>query len=284
MARILIAGTGYLGSALGKLQLRLGHQVWTVSRTRKPLPRNIEQLCADLTSSAQLKSVLPRELSQVFFTAAPGLKDADAYRRTYLGGLEALLESLDDSSTRVIFTSSTSVYGQTQGEWVDESSETAPQHFKGQVQLQTEGLLRHAGRPSAIMRLGGIYGPGRHRRLIRLIHSNAANKSPTYMNHIHRDDAARALVHISNDEQVQALYLGVDSEPSLDIDVYRWLQSYRAQVGRFRSLGEVPRRGGSRERAQTNKRCSNAQLVASGFQFRYPSFREGYATLLKNSP
>jgi nucleoside-diphosphate-sugar epimerase len=131
--------------------------------------------------------------------------------------------------------------------------------------------------PATVLRLGGIYGPGRTRLIDRVRRGLAVctDGPPLYTNRIHRDDCAGALRHLMTLAEPASLYLGVDHEPAEQCEVLRWLA---------RQLGVSPPRLepplGSTPRRQSNKRCSNARLVASGYAFRYPGFRDGYSALL----
>lgn len=173
---------------------------------------------------------------------------------------------------RLLFTSSTAVYGQQAGEWVDESSPTEPADFAGQRLLEGEALVRSAPFPGTVLRLGGIYGPGRSSLIERA--RGGVSSASGYTNRIHRDDAAAALAHLAALPQVEGTLIGVDSEPALACEVLSWL-AQRLELPAPRP-GVVP----SARAARGSKRCRNARLLATGFRFRYPTYREGYAALL----
>src|SRR5688572_28639829 len=163
MANILIAGCGYVGTALGLRLATAGHVVWGMRRSAAEPPPSIRYLAADLTAPQTLQDLPPR-LDAVFYTAAPHGADEAAYRAIYVDGLRHLLEALarqHQSPQRVFFTSSTAVYAQSAGEWVDETSPTDSWHFTGSRVLEGERLLLDGPFPATVLRLGGIYGPGR---------------------------------------------------------------------------------------------------------------------------
>jgi nucleoside-diphosphate-sugar epimerase len=138
--------------------------------------------------------------------------------------------------------------------------------------------VRDAGLPAVVLRLGGIYGPGRD-RLVRELREGRARLRPgppRYTNRIHRDDAAAALLHLLDLAEPAPLQLGVDCEPADQNDVLRWLA--RALGLAVPPFGDAERPAGGRP--GTSKRCRNARLLASGFVFRYPTYREGYAGTL----
>jgi nucleoside-diphosphate-sugar epimerase len=280
MAHILIAGCGYVGIALGVRLAAEGHAVWGLRRSAEGLPPSIRPVTGDLTAPETLRH-LPPGFDVIFYTAAPNGADDAAYRAIYVGGLRHLLEALEcqrQSPRRVFFTSSTAVYAQSAGEWVDETSPAEPQHFTGNRLLEGEHLLWHGPFPATVLRLGGIYGPGRT-RLIEHVRRGLAvcrDGPPVYTNRIHRDDCVGALRHLMLLPQPDPLYLGVDHEPADQCTMLRWLA---AQLGTSPPRLEAAPASDTR-RHRTNKRCCNAKLVASGYVFRYPTFRDGYAALL----
>jgi nucleoside-diphosphate-sugar epimerase len=280
MANILIAGCGYVGTALGMRLVAAGHVVWGLRRSAEGLPPGIRHVAADLTAAETLQD-LPPALDVVFYTAAPNGSDDAAYRAIYVDGLGHLLEALArqrQTPRRVLFTSSTAVYAQSSGEWVDETSPTKPGHFTGSRVLEGENLLLQGPFPAIVLRFGGIYGPGRTSLIVRVRQGVATcrDSPPLYTNRIHRDDCAGALHHLMMSPEPDSLYIGVDHEPADQCDVLRWLA---AQLGAPPPRVEVSS-GADTRRHRTNKRCRNAKLVASGYVFRYPTYRDGYTALL----
>ncbi len=280
MARILIAGCGYVGGALGGRLAALGHQVWGLRRRPAPLPRGVEPLTADLTVPRSLKE-LPGDLDVVFTMLSPGGSDDPHYRAAYVDATRVLLEALDRQRCRprrLFFVSSTGVYAQSDGEWVDEASPTEPPHHAGRRLLEGEALAAAGPFPSTIVRFAGIYGP-RRTSLIERVRSGSARyrSAPVqWTNRIHREDCAGVLAHLMQLEAPEPLYLGVDCEPASDRAVLEWLAgALGAPAPRPASADERPSRG-----ARGSKRCRNARLLGSGYAFRYPSFREGYRELI----
>lgn len=282
MAKILIAGCGYVGTALGEALCAEGHEVIGVRRDPSGLPRGIEPLAFDLASNARL--VLPRAVDFAVYCVGAKASTEEAYRAAYLDGLESMLAVLEQQSRapqHVFFTSSTSVYAQHAGEWVDEDSTTAPDRFSGRILLEAEARVAASPLPGTVLRLGGIYGPDR-RRLLESVAAGDVSPSagpPVYTNRIHRDDAAGALrflmFGLPEGARAAPLYLGVDSAPASQHEVQTFLAAALGiSLPAHSAEGTAPasRRAGS-------KRCSNARLLAAGYGFRYPSFREGYAEL-----
>jgi len=282
MPNILIAGCGYLGTALGLHLASLGHRVWGLRRETGDISSPLLPLAADLTKPETLQ-VIPSQIDTVFYTASPDRSDEAGYRAAYINGLRNLLDVLKTQGKRprVLYTSSTAVYAQQSGEWVDETSPTTPEYYSGRCLLEGEQYLLNSGFPATVVRFGGIYGPGRT-HLVRKVREGSAiyqDGPPRYTNHIHRDDCVGALTHLMTLEQPDSIYLGVDNQPSDRRELLSWLAK---ELDAPQPQVEVSPPAGSRQ-TRNNKRCKNAKLLSSGYAFRYPTFREGYAVILKES-
>lgn len=276
---ILLAGCGDLGTEAGLRFAAAGHRVVGWRRSPDKLPAAIEGVAADL-SGTSLPAV-PADTTAVVVAVAADSPTEAAYRSAYVNGLSHVLDALErDGVTprRVVFVSSTAVYGDAGGGWVDERTTAAPGGFSGRVLLEAEDLLlsrlRGTGSVPVVLRLGGIYGPGRT-RLIDQVRSGAAviPDEPRYTNRIHRDDAAAAMVHLALSlADPSPVYIGVDDDPADLGDVLRFLA---VEMG----FPEPPV-GPAGEARGGNKRCSNSLLRGSGLDLMYPSFREGYRAVL----
>jgi nucleoside-diphosphate-sugar epimerase len=284
MARILIAGCGYLGSALGARLLSESHTVWGLRRRAGALPPGLRAIEADLSIPSTLRE-LPGELDFVVYAVAPGGRDEPLYRAACVDGLENLLEALRATGqhpSRLLFISSTAVYGQEKGEWVDEQSPTEPSHFSGRLLLEGEALALGGPFPGHVLRLGGIYGPRRAGLLDRVRSGRAVYRAspPRYLNRIHLADCVGALCHLLSLPDPAPVTLGVDDDPADERTVLQWMAG---------SLGAPPPRAAGPEEAEAearrgrgNKRCKNARLKASGYRFLHPTFREGYRELIES--
>jgi nucleoside-diphosphate-sugar epimerase len=279
MARILIAGCGYTGIALGKELASEGHTVWGLRRRPELLPATIRPLKADLCDRSGL-TLIPPKLDFVFYLASAERTDDASYQAAYVTGIQNLLNHLSESHQplrRIFFTSSTAVYAQTGGQWVDETSETLPREFAGRRLLEGEELLLRGPFVATVVRMAGIYGPGRTRLIDQVRRGEAVcdTAEPRYTNRIHRDDCAGVLQHLMRLSSLEALYLGTDSEPADQAEVLHWLA---------KRLGAPPSSAESRtptgRESKGNKRCRNSRLLQSGYSFRYPTFREGYEAIL----
>jgi nucleoside-diphosphate-sugar epimerase len=276
-ATALIVGCGDLGTEAGLRFLDAGWTVIGVRRSPRHLPDGIRGVAADLTGPLDaLPGELPGRIDALVFTPTAGERSASRYRSVYLTGLVRLLGTLDDAGLRperILAVSSTSVYGVDDGSDVDESTPMSPTSATGQVLVQAEVAL-HARRPDAIsFRLAGLYGPGRTALIDQVQRGEALlPRPPVLTNRIHRDDAAAAIVHLLTDvDEPEPIYLGVDHEPVDRGEVIRFLAD---ELGvPTPPFGPVPRR-------RNHKRCRNDRLVASGFTFIYPTYREGYRAIL----
>ena len=275
--RVLLAGCGDLGLRVAQRLLACGDEVWAL---RRQLPLHddsgIRWLRADLTRPETLR-VLPAGITRLVYLPTPDRRDEFAYRATFVEGLRHLLEALGRPSLqRVLLVSSRAVYGEHGGDWVDESTPPAPPGFNGKVLLEAEQLLAAQPITSIVLRLAGLYGPGRLQLLERLRAGQVQvpRTLPHWANRIHIDDAAAAVVHLLELADPLPLYLGVDSAP-LPLDV---LYDHLAGL-----VGAPLPDDGPAPAGVGSKQLSNARLRASGFRPQWPDAREGYAALVDPS-
>ena len=281
MSRALIAGCGYVGRPLAERLVAEGVDVFALRRREVPPGDGITWLQADLGKPAELSAALAPleasgdELDVYYLVSADGFGD-DAYRLAYVDGLAHLLAALAGRPLRrLLFASSTAVYHQSDGGWVDEGSPTEPETFSGRRLLEGEALARACETTAVVVRYGGIYGPGRTRLIDRIVDGEALvdPKAARYRSRMHRDDCAAAMAHLAKIERPAPIYVGADDDPADMRDVERWLC---AELGRsvssLRPAG-APRRGG-------HKRCRNRLLRDAGLALDYPSYRDGYGALL----
>ena len=278
--RVLVAGAGYVGAELAARLARAGHEVLALRRTppegdASARAARVRWLACDLSDSRALGGLALEGVSALAYLVAADARDDAAYRRAYVDGLANLLARLrlESDLERVLFVSSTSVYAQEDGGWVDESSPAEPREFSGQRVLEGEAVASSGGCAATCLRLGGIYGPGRT-ALIERVRSGAARllTAPHFTNRIHRNDAARACAHLLALAAPVSCYVGVDCEPADQAEVLRWLA---LRIGAPRPRGDFDANA-----APSGKRCSSARLRESGFDFKYPTYREGYTELL----
>lgn len=278
---ILIAGCGYIGTALALDLATAGHAVWGLRRHPDRLPVAIQPWAADLTQPETLQH-FPAAFDVVFYTAGSNGSNDMAYRAAYVDGLHNLITALSQqrqAPRRIFFTSSTGVYAQSHGAWVDEDSPTEPVRYSGKRLLEGERLLLASSFPATVVRLAGIYGPGRTRLIDGVRQGTAvySETSPLYMNLIHRDDCVGVLRYLMRLRWPESLYIGVDHRPIERGTLLRWLAG---QMGLPAPHLASPDALGLGTHRSGNKRCRNARLVSAGYTFRYPTYHTGYSMVL----
>jgi nucleoside-diphosphate-sugar epimerase len=262
--RVFVAGCGYVGLATGKLLHSAGWKVVGGSRSGESAGAPFPVVPFDLSDPATMRDVGPIDI--VVHCASSSRGGADQYRQVYLDGVRNLL--LAFGRARVVFTSSTSVYAQTDGSIVTEESPAMPSRETGKILREAENLVLQSD--GCVARLAGIYGPGRSVLLRRFFTGEAVieGDGERYVNQIHRDDAASALVRLL-EASASGVYNVSDDTPLSLREVYSWLAAHFGKA--------VPPTGpvnNERKRGVTHKRVSNAKIRALGWFPRYPSFRD----------
>lgn len=282
--KCLIVGCGYVGLPLGAELIRLGHQVFGLRRNaaaqRELQAAGIQPLIADVTRPETLAK-LPRDFDWAVHCVASRGGSAEDYRRIYLQGTRHILEWLAPSlSTKFVYTSSTSVYGQTDGSQVKETSPTRPVTETAKVLLETEQVLRDVFQqkkfPAVILRVAGIYGPERGHWFRQFLSNEARieGDGSRFLNMIHRDDVIGCIIAALKNGRPGEIYNAVDDEPVSQLDFFQWLAE---ELGRDLPPSVPENLAENRKRGVTNKRVSNRKLKTElGYQFKYPDFRSGY--------
>lgn len=278
MAKVLIVGCGDVGGRLAVALADAGHEVHGLRRSPFALP-GVRTLAGDVTDPARLR--LPAALDYVFVLLAPGESGEAAYRRVYYEGTRNVLAALQGQALKRLFwISSSGVYGQDDGGWVDETSPVEPASPTARVLRDSEALARAGGWPATVVRLSGIYGSGRL-RLVNWVQAGRPVQAapPQWTNRIHAADAAGLLAFLLAQDAagvaLAATYLGTDNEPAPQHEVLDWLAD---RLGLPRVPHEEKPEGGR------NKRLSNARLLALGYRLQYPHYRAGYAEVLAQFP
>lgn len=275
---VVIAGCGDLGTEAGLRFAARGHRVVGLRRRAEVLPDAIQGVPADLSVGCP---PLPADTDVVVVALAAGSRDPEAYRAAYVDGLRTVLDAVDDlprdRPRRVLFVSSSAVWGDDDVRDVDGLvDEGVPATGAGSptspALVEAERLLHERTDDAVVLRLSGIYGPGRE-RLLDQVRSGQAPRDPARVtNRVHRDDAAAAIVHLALDvEAPPAVVTGTDDEPVPLADVQRWLAA---------ELGVTDPTEGVDVGAGAGKRLSNALLRSTGFVPEHPTFREGYRAVL----
>ena len=282
--KCLIVGCGYVGLPLGVELVRQGHEVFGLRRSpaaeTELKAAGIQPLFGDVTRPETL-ATLPRAFDWVVNCVAAG-GDAENYRQVYLQGTRNLMEWLaPNPPKKFVYTSSTSVYGQTDGSQVKESSPTEPLVETAKVLVETEKVLLAAATdrkvPAVILRVAGIYGPDRGHAFKQFLKNEARieGDGSRVMNMIHRDDLVSCIIAALKSGRAGEIYNAVDDEPVSQMTFFQWLAG---TVGKYPPPSEPENPVENRKRGVTNKRVSNRRLkMELGCQFKYPNFRKGYS-------
>jgi nucleoside-diphosphate-sugar epimerase len=278
---VLIAGCGDVGSRLASQLLVQDWTVYGLRRSVSKLPAGVLGVAGDLFSGACPADWPATPLDYLVYSAAATDHDEAGYRMAYIDGLRNVLSWLEQHGQkprRLLFVSSSSVYGQQNGEWIDETSPTQATGYSGRLMLEAEQLALQSGIPATVVRLTGIYGPGREWLLTQVRQGyRVVTDPPLYGNRIHADDAAGLMAYLLRAEaQGVALddcYIGVDDAPAPLAEVVAWLREYMG-VTEWSEDASVRRTG--------SKQCSNARAKALGWVPQYASYREGYAAILED--
>jgi nucleoside-diphosphate-sugar epimerase len=277
----MIAGCGDVGIRLGLQLSRAGWTVYGLRRQAASLPVPILPVRGDLASSEVPRGWPNGKLDYLVYAASASQHDEPGYQQAYVDGLRnalGWLEQRGQRPQRVFFVSSTGVYAQNGGEWIDETSATEPTGYTGQVMLEAEQLALECGFPATRVRMAGLYDPVRPWMQNQVRSGLRVERDPPqYSNRIHRDDAAALLACLLqtdlNGGALEDCYLGVDDDPAPLHEVVDWLRE-RLGVTQWAEQA-MTRRAGS-------KRCSNARARALGWVPQYPSYRNGYAGIRPN--
>lgn len=280
--RALIVGCGYVGSVLGAELARLGHEVSGLNRTATSdaqlAATGIRPLAGDITQPESLTR-LPVAYDWVVNCASSTHGGADEYRAVYLQGTRNLVRWLSPTPPKkFVYTSSTSVYGQTDGSWVDETSPTEPDSETAKILVQTEKLLLEVAPrfPAVVLRVAGIYGPGRGYWFKQYLKNEARieGSGERALNMIHRDDVVGAIIAALEKGRPGEIYNTVDDEPVTQLQFFQWLSD---RLGRPLPPTDPEPDATERKRAMSDKKVSNRKLkLQLRYEFKYPTFREGY--------
>ena len=281
MSKILIIGCGRIGLPLAKLLLQKGHQVTGV---RRNLSQDVydyssfTMIKADVTDANSLKTV-GKGFDCVFYILPPITRNELGYQKTYQIGLENTISHLSHQPKQpfIFFISSSSVYHQNQGEWVDEKSETLPEKYNGRYLLLAEKIIHAHSVKNIVVRFAGIYGSTQSRIIDNLINGEKVQRNPAvYTNRIHLDDCVGVLNFLLRQQlagaNLDSVYLASDDNPE---EKWQWLSWLSNQ------LKLPPLQEKASTSSNQNKRCSNQRLKSLGYTFKYPDYHTGYADLIQ---
>lgn len=279
MPRVLIAGCGYVGAVAADLFQEHGWEVegWTASAesARALRHKRFPIRAVDITDRSAIAGTTSDYAAIIQSVSSRG-GAADAYREVYQFGAENLIAAFPD--VPLLFISSTSVYGQANGEWVTELSAANPLRETGRVLRETEEFVLAQG--GSVARLAGIYGPGRS-ALLRTFLDGAGTltNGDRFINQVHRDDIASALFLLVQrqlatvSETIEPRIFNVsDNHPLTELECYQWLSAHYQ-----RPMPAAAIKPTERKRGNTNKRVSSEKLHRLGWRPRFPDFPTGLA-------
>lgn len=268
----LVVGCGYLGSPAARAWRDAGRAVFALTRGRAAELRaqGLTPVVGDVTDADSLAAL--RDLPPVgtlLYAVGLDRRAGKSMREVYVGGLDAVLRHLPPVD-RVIYVSSTSVYGQTGGEWVDGDSVAEPTEDNGRTVLDAERTLRAARPDAVILRFAGIYGPDRVMRKSQLLGGEPYTSDPDkWLNLIHVDDGVRAILAAERDAEHGATLTVSDGRPVTRRAFYtRLADLLGAPAARFEPAGATP--------GEANRRVR----PWAGFEARLAGYEAGLADAL----
>lgn len=275
----LVIGCGFLGLPLAKSWQNAGDEVFATTRSK---PRAAEfsdaglnPIVLDVTHASSVRQLATMTFDTVVVAVGMDRSVGDSVHDVYVGGLENVLQDLHPQTGQVIYISSTGVFGDFGGDWVDETSPTNPVRDGGKACLAAEHLLqnsRFADR-ATILRMAGLYGNDRVPTKGTIAAKQWSKLSPQgYLNLIHVDDAVSATCAAAEQKLLNELLLVADSSPTLRGEYYQFL------ADRF-GLGAIPwqdHQPDPNSRGSASKRISNKKLLQrTGLVLKHPDFRSG---------
>jgi len=290
--RVAILGCGYIGLELGRQLTDAGHEVVGVRRSDSGCAAiedaGFEAHQADLTDPDDVEALPAADW--LVFAASSGGRGAEAAEAIYVDALRSVIDNYgrrESPPDRLVYTSSTGVYGDHDGGWVDESTPLDPTTDKTRVLAEAERIAReHAadyGIDGTVARFSGLYGPDRY-RLERYLEGPVTEG---YLNMVHRADAAGAVAFLLTEDRARnEVVLVTDDEPA---DKWAFADWLAAECGvdqppkrtKAERLAEGDLSAAGKRRVKTSKRCSNDYLRDLGYEFEYPTFREGYRAAIE---
>lgn len=275
---VLIAGCGYVGVRLAERLQAAGHSVLGLRRSEPPPLPYLRWIRGDL--AAKSMDPLPVPVDAVVLAAGLRQDAEERYRQLFMDGYDWLIREVLSRHPvrRLVMVSTTGVFAENNGGWVDESSPVKSDHAPGRYYLAAEDLVRQSSLPFSIVRLSGLYGPERF-RLIREVREGLARRHGPpvhFLNHLHADDAAGALAFILQHDGSPPVVVASDRDPADRDEVLSWI-AHRMGRGEIPPTDDAPRP----VRRSGNKRCRSDLLIRLGYRFTFPTYREGYEMLLQ---
>ena len=268
--KIAVLGAGYIGVAFAKAATGARHQVWAVRRTAVPARDDgITWLAGDV-STGEVDG-MPAQLDAVLLTIAP-TGTSDSYRDTYPTAAAAAVTLARDSGARaLIYTSSIGVYGGRDGAWVTEDSPRLGAGDSNATLMEAEDIILRSGAATpTVLRVAGIYGPGRDPRARMSAAAQLPQRGEYWVNLAHRDDIVSAVLHVLRLVDAPRVLNVSDGAPERACEVARWLATASGGDAAQLTFANADRR------SRSDQRVRNVALVATGWAPRFPSFQHGF--------
>jgi nucleoside-diphosphate-sugar epimerase len=268
---VLIVGCGFVGLPLARNFASSGWETHAITASEASAAKLAQEpfsaYALDIADKSGVGRLARRRFDVVIHCASSRRGGTSDYAAVFLTGTQNLMANLEYE--RLIFTSSTSVYAQTDGSTVDEMSPADPVRETGQILRKTEDLVLVSG--GTVARLAGLYGPGRCAPLQKLLDGRAMieEDGSRLMNSVHQADAAKALQFLA-ERELSGVFNVVDDHSVAEIEWYRYVCHLLSKP--FPPVGP---RDLNRKRGWTNKRVSNRKLRSLGWELVYPTFKEG---------
>jgi nucleoside-diphosphate-sugar epimerase len=288
---VVVLGCGYVGLELCRQLPATGDHAVGVRRSERGLAAieatGARGVRADVTDSDSLAAV--PDADALVFAASSGGRGADAARSVFVEGLRTAIDHFaarDDPPQQLLYASSTGVYGDHGGDWVDEETPLDPATEKTRVLAEAERVARERaperGIDGTVVRFAGLYGPERY-RLERYLEGPVTEG---YLNMLHREDAAGVLRFALDAAPNRDLLLAVDDDPAEKWAFADWLAAECGVASppkrtKDERLADDDLSEAAERRIRTSKRCSNDRLRALGYEFAYPTYREGYRAAIE---
>ncbi len=280
MKNLLIVGCGRLGFKVAWELSKKGYKIWALRRTITPIERKIPWIFSWLfidLERLENKTDLPTKITHILYCPTPEDRTESSYQKVFIQGLQKLFKVINTQFLeRVVFISSSAVYEDCEGGWVDEDSHISPRLFNGKILLQSENFLDKLNVPNVSLRLSGIYGPNHLGSLERLLsNKNIFNYKNHWINKIHIDDATSAVENLLCAPVLNhSVFIATDDTPMISSEFYLYLSKMLNL-----SCSSCERKIPEREKT-SGKRLSNKRLKRNGWILKWPKTLSGYSELI----
>lgn len=273
--RILQIGCGGLGTLIAQAALAQGHDLTIVRRSRKPVTPGAQALTLDVVRGVGVSALEAVPADILLYCLAP--VEGQSYQQTYVEGLRHVLANVSmDSLKHVFFISSTGIYGEHHGEWIDDDTPAIPADAEGQVMLDAERLLDGLTCGHTALRVSGIYGPQRLYLLRLLQNQERWPRQTHWTNRMHEQDVAAAVVHlyqqVADGKALPGHCILTDGIPATQHEVLQWLAAQQ----------QLPAPATPPLQPQSGKRIRNRFLQHTGFKPQFADYQAGYASILSS--